>query len=665
MVRALLLAALLAAPPLAAAIELADLGKEVRLIEAVIAPEGGQVAVVGVHQDFVDNRLVRSLQLVDVSTGAIRELAIGRTSVRSPQWSPRGDRLAWLDASAGGEAAIHVLSLQEGLAKAVTLSNVGGAVNSFRWSPDGKSFAFLTDASSAAREPFNRSFEIIDGSYLSKAASVTSQLWLVAADGGEARRLSSDDENVTAMEWQQGGRSLGYISEPARGVDSPKATLSIIEVQSGTRRVVTEVPTPGGNVAVLEVLPSSPDGRLMSYARSRSGNLYSQRRIYLAATNDAKNRDGAPALHADGRDATPALDASFHGMAWVAEGRTLALSANQGTRTALWLQPLEGKSQRLDTGAVSEVRALSASRNGTLAFIGSEPRRAAEIYVMTSARSKPQRLTQFNAWSAALELGRSETVTWTVDGLALDGVLTYPPKFDAGRKYPLVLDLHGGPTGTSLDSFGGFHQLLATQGWLVFRPNFRGSDNAGERVQSAIVDDLGEGPGRDVMAGIAALQARGIVDDTRIAVSGWSYGGYLTAWLISRYPQTWRAAVAGAAITDWRDQYHFSDLTTSIGHAFGGSPWVEKNAENYWRQSPMANATRIRTPTLILANTGDERVPITHSYKLYRALKDSGTPVQFVAYPISGHWPSDPVHQRDMYGRWLGWIATAFAGDVR
>lgn len=637
-------------------IGLADLGKEVRLIEAVISPDGRQVALVSVHQDFVDNRLVRSLQLIDVKSGATRALAMGRTNVRAPQWSPKGDRLAWLDAAASAEAKIHVMSLQTGITEAVTIANVSGAVNSFRWSPDGTSFAVLVDATEARTSEggFNRSFELIDNGYLAKAASAPSQLWLVAARGGEARRLTAEDEDVTDAEWLQGGQSIAYVSQPATpGADSSSTDLSVLDIRDGTRRLVAQVPAPGGNVSVLELLTPSPDGSLISYARSRSGNIYSTSGVYVAAANVG-----------EGRDVAPALDASFQGMAW-AGSKVLALTANQGTRTALWLQPLDGKPRRLDTGTVTELRALSASREGTLAFIGSESIRAAELFVMASPTAKPRRLTQLNEWSTTFEPGRSETVQWTLDGLALDGVLTYPPGFEPGRKYPLVLDIHGGPTGTSLDSFGAFHQLLAAQGWLVFRPNYRGSDNAGEPTQSAIINDMGEGPGRDVMAGIAALQARGIVDDSRIAVSGWSYGGYMTAWLISRYPQTWRAAVAGAAITDWLDQYHFSDLTTSIAQGFGGSPWLPRNAEKYWQQSPMANAQRIRTPTLILANTGDERVPITHSYKLYRALKDNGTPVRFVAYPIAGHWPSDPVHQRDMYRRWIDWIAAAFAGDVQ
>jgi dipeptidyl aminopeptidase/acylaminoacyl peptidase len=155
------------------------------------------------------------------------------------------------------------------------------------------------------------------------------------------------------------------------------------------------------------------------------------------------------------------------------------------------------------------------------------------------------------------------------------------------------------------------------------------------------------------------VKAMGIVDEDRIAVSGWSYGGYMTAWLTAHY-QGWRAAVAGAAVTDWFDWYSLADMNTWAGLGLGGSPWLNDNAMNYWRQSPMAYAHQIRTPTLILSTTGDPRVTVTQSYKLYHALRDNGVEVTFIAYPTGGHFPPDPVHQRDLRRRWIDWIRKEF-----
>ena len=196
---------------------------------------------------------------------------------------------------------------------------------------------------------------------------------------------------------------------------------------------------------------------------------------------------------------------------------------------------------------------------------------------------------------------------------------------------------------------------MAARGWVVFEPNYRGSDNLGNAYQAAIHNDAGDGPGRDVMAGLAALKSRGFVDDKRIAVSGWSYGGYMTTWLIGHF-DGWKAAVAGAPVTDWVDQYNLADGNVQVRYIFGGSPWTGDYMKAYVAQSPITYAGRIKTPTLILSNTGDFRVIPTQAYKLFHALKDNGVVTRFFAYPIPGHNAADPVRARDTWRRWLEWL---------
>jgi dipeptidyl aminopeptidase/acylaminoacyl peptidase len=283
---------------------------------------------------------------------------------------------------------------------------------------------------------------------------------------------------------------------------------------------------------------------------------------------------------------------------------------------------------------------------------------------MAAPGESVRRLTDVNAGIAALPLGKAEMISYTFEKFDQNGVLTYPPDFDPAKKYPLVLLIHGGPRAASMLTFSAAAQLMAARGWLVFQPNYRGSDNLGRAFQSAISGDAGAGPGRDVMAGIDAVKARGIVDETRMAVSGWSYGGYMTTWMLGNYPTVWKAGVAGAAVTDRLDQQSFSDGAGGRGGGAGGnsaSPWV--NTESMARelaQSPIAYAGKIKAPTLILANTGDYRVPITQSYKLFHALRAAGVTSRFVAYPINAHNASDPVRQRDVQERWIGWIERYF-----
>jgi dipeptidyl aminopeptidase/acylaminoacyl peptidase len=295
------------------------------------------------------------------------------------------------------------------------------------------------------------------------------------------------------------------------------------------------------------------------------------------------------------------------------------------------------------------------SRGGVV-FTGSEPGRPTELYYLASPTGTPRRLTDFNVEVAGRALGKVETITWeTHDKFKADGVLTYPPDFTSDKKYPLVLLIHGGPQSASVERFNHWAQLIAAHGYVVFEPNYRGSDNRGNAYQRAIFKDQGDGPGRDVMAGLEAVKKRGFVDDKRLAVTGWSYGGYMTTWLIGHH-SIWKTAIAGAAVTDLADQYNLSDGNVVRRHIYGGSPWDGDSEKRYREQSPITYARNVKTPTLILATTGDARVTVTQSYKFYHALKDKGVTVKFVAYPVPGHFPGDPVRQKDVYRRWVAWL---------
>jgi dipeptidyl aminopeptidase/acylaminoacyl peptidase len=294
-------------------------------------------------------------------------------------------------------------------------------------------------------------------------------------------------------------------------------------------------------------------------------------------------------------------------------------------------------------------------RTGAIAFTGAEPDRPTELYYLESSTGTPRRLTDFNKQTTGLALGKTETITWKTGTFQADGIVVYPPDFDSNKKYPLVLLIHGGPQSASTEQFTALGQLIAAHGYVVFQPNYRGSDNLGNIYQRAIVGDWGQGPGEDVMAGIEALKQRGFVDEHRIAVTGWSYGGYMTSWLIGHY-HIWKTAMAGAAVTDWREMYDLGDGNVQNRYNFGGSPWKGDFAKIYREQSPITYARAITTPTLIMSMTGDARVPITQSYQLYHALKDNGVPVKFVAYPASGHAPSDPVRRMDLFRRWAAWL---------
>jgi dipeptidyl aminopeptidase/acylaminoacyl peptidase len=342
------------------------------------------------------------------------------------------------------------------------------------------------------------------------------------------------------------------------------------------------------------------------------------------------------------------------------DGKSFLTGGHDSTTTGYWIVPADGGSvRRLDLGDVEPQWSFwidaSVAPNGTIAFTGSTPMHPRELYVLDSPTSKPRRLTDFNREVAALELGRVETIRWQNEGFQQDGVLIYPPGFDTAKKYPLVLYIHGGPRASSTIGFSALPQELAANDWIVFQPNYRGSDNLGNRYTTAISNDSGAGPGRDVMAGVEEVKKRGSVDADRIAVGGWSYGGYMTSWMIGHYP-IFKAAVSGAAVNNLFDQYVLGD--GGLGRRLTwGSPFSgDTNLKKYIDQSPITYARNIKAPTLIMSDTGDVRVPITQSFQMYRALSDNGVPVQFIAFPVSGHSPEDPVHQAEVSRRYIDWF---------
>ena len=255
-------------------------------------------------------------------------------------------------------------------------------------------------------------------------------------------------------------------------------------------------------------------------------------------------------------------------------------------------------------------------------------------------------------------MGKQETFSWKSDEFTPNGILTFPPNFDPSIKYPLVVEPHGGPRSTSKESFNSSVQLKAARGYIVFQPNYRGSDNMGSRFSEAINGDAGEGPGRDVMRGLTELKKRGYIDSTKIAVTGWSYGGFMTTWLIGNY-KGWKCAVAGAAVTDLISEYTQSDhgSMTRFEQGKGKSPFTNKKVKENWvKNSPITYAENVKTPTLILSNTGDERVPISQSYTYFRVLQDKGTESKFIVFPIAGHTPTDPIRTKEMNRYILDWL---------
>jgi dipeptidyl aminopeptidase/acylaminoacyl peptidase len=635
-----------------------DLAKLVGVSDPQVAPDGKSVVVVVGRPNYDKNRTDTELVLVDVATGKQRVLTRDREGVHQPRWSPTGDRLAFLARAGSGKdahAQVFVMPMNGGDAQRVTDSPTG--VLHYAWKPDGGQIAYAAEDEPANKkeiEKGNDAFEVGNNDFLTRAAPQPAHVWLVSAEGGKARRLTSGTWSLTSvpppgppaspLSWSPDGKSLLIVrQERPHDGDNDRTTVQILDVTTLKLRPLTGRTT-------LESFPVfSPDGSQVAYWYPRDGDPNNINEIWVAPTKGGK-----------GTCLTAKLDRCLLHSAWMPDGKALLVGGHDGTRATLWLYPLSGEPRRLDLGRAcpswSYAMDAHVGRTGAIAFTASDPGRPTELYFLDSPTGTPKRLTDFNKEVAGRTLGKVETLTWKVGGgFEADGVVVYPPDFDAKKKYPLVLLIHGGPQSASVERFDPWAQLIAAHGHVVFEPNYRGSDHRGNAYQRAIVGDWGKGPGEDVMAGLEVLKKRGFVDEARIAVTGWSYGGYMTTWLIGHY-HVWKTAIAGAAVTDWLDQYNLGDWNVQNRYCFGGSPWKGDAVKQYREHSPIAAAREIKTPTLIVATTGDARVPVTQSYQLYRALKDNDVPVKFVAYPVAGHFPGDPVRQKDLLRRWTAWL---------
>ncbi len=622
-----------------------------------LAPDGKTAVVTVTRPNYGTDHNDSELYAVDVASGAARQLTFERKTVAGARFSPDGKQLAFLAPDTAGLLQIWVLPMSGGETRRVTSHPT--SIEHFSWRPDGNAIAFAAADEAPKREGEERfltTFKVGDQDLFLRQSLLSQHIWLVELGGFAPRRLTSGAWTLefvlppgsppSGLSWSPDGKTIAFaqVVAPQSGrLDS--VHVALLEVATGSIRSLTATRRFENNPVF------SPDGKSVAYWYPRDGryDLNWGNEVYVA-----------PASGGEGRSLTRALDRNLFG-AWLPGGKGLLVAGNDRTGVGAWIVPLDGAPRRLDVGGLVINGAFGydivvAEKSPVIAFTATTPDRPSELYVLDSPDARPRRLTDFNGWAKEIAWAKLERVTWQSDAFDADGVLAYPPGFSPSRKYPLVLLIHGGPTFASKLSFSTLAQLMAAEGWLVFQPNYRGSDNLGNTYQAAILNDWGAGPGRDVMAGVAALRQRPYVDRTRTAVTGWSYGGFMTSWLIGNYPDEWQAAMAGAPVTDWEDMYNLGDFNVGIRYAFGGSPWTGGRARAYREQSPISYATRIKAPTLVMSNMEDFRVPPTQAFALYRAMKDNGVETEFIGFGGRTHASADPVNARERLRLWVDWV---------
>lgn len=638
---------LAAASPPALLLRLADLRKTVGLSSPQITPDGRTVALIIRRNDYAKDRAIADVVLVNVRTKAARTILRDVTGLGQINWSPDGTRLAYTaqgvvdpdDPKSEKSSQIFVLPMNGGEPLQITHEKNG--VDAFDWRPDGRAFAYSAhiDAPNAkAIKEHEDAFNVTDEAWTDQAAPASVYLYQIAASNGKkAQRIGTGDWSVGGgFTYAKDGRSVFVtrITDHAHPNRFLARQIARIDVRSGKTVALPQLSGTQGDPL------RGPSGQIAFGFGNPKGRMQSE--LALADSTG---------MHP--RSVTARLDRNVADASFLPDG-SLLLTAGDRTQRRIFNVSPSGSVSIPAIGSLS-VSSATVSKDGTIAFTAVAPDRPAELYLLSG--KAPVRLTNYNGWITRYRLGSTRPVTWrTFDGLTADGVLTAPPAGTAKSRAPLVLYIHGGPTAGSTTAYSGFVQVMAAHGWYVFQPNYRGSDNLGLIYARTTVPHITSVPGRDIEAGLSKVLATTPIDTTRIGVSGWSEGGLMTSWLIARDTR-WRAAVSGAAVNDWVQYDAMSDSKDFAPLFIGKSPWSSSALYKLYKaESPLSYASNVRTPTLIMSDAGDFRVPTPLAYEFYHDVRATGTPVQFVVYPVVGHFPRDPVRVEDIYRRWEAWF---------
>ena len=574
------------------------------------------------------------------------QLTRGPKSATDPRFSPDG-RFVFFASERSGKKDLYRIPVATS-GEAEMLTDWKAPLGRFAVSPDGKHIAFTgaeEDKELEKRKKSKTDFRIIDDKPRNHA------LWVMALEGGmpgKPRKLVDKPEyHVGAFDWSPDSRLIAFERRPRPDADVARAAdISEVEVSSAAIKDIAATDRSESDPIY------SPDGRRLAYVRAQGArSRLDGNRIALVDLRSGQSRD-LPATV----DEAPAL------LDWMPDSRSLLYVEMRGTRAALYRMPVDGPAALVftrDRGTFAPGRLnLKGTHVGLVIQSPEEPAEAFVAPVESARLGKAVQLSRSNTDVPMPPLGRTEVIRWkSKDGREIEGLLTYPAGYKKGGRVPLILNIHGGPSGVFTETFTGAPGLypiaaFAAKGFAVLRPNPRGSSGYSAAVRRMVVQDWGGLDFQDLISGVDHVIGMGVGDPDRLAVMGWSYGGYMTAWTVTQTTR-FRAAAVGAGITNNVSMYGTQDIPSVFEDYFGGTPWDEKQV--YARSSPIEFVSRVKTPTMILHGEADPRVPVTQGYEFYRALKRQGVPVEMVVYPRMPHGPNEPKFQLDIMERHLAW----------
>ncbi len=615
-----------------------------------ISPDGKLVAYTVREPNWDENAYETEIWLADVAAGTTRQLTNGKKSSGAPDWSPDGKRLAFTS-DRSDKQQIWLISTAFGEAEQLTREDEGVGGN-FAWSPDGKQIAFTVS------DPKPEAWKDRDKKYGEFEVAGEDQrlthLWVIDVESKKAKRLTKGAFTVGSFEWSPDGKEIAFDHtlnpDPSNG---GTADISIVSVADAKIRPLVTQAGPDNRPVW------SPDGSQIAFssALAQPFDYYTNRHIAVI-----------PAAGGAIQDLTKSFDESPGLVAWLKDG--LYFSASQRTWAYLFrLDPATQKVTKLAPGAEWITSGVTFTSDATtIAFTGAGPKQFPEIFVAPLATMAPKKLTDLAAQTAAWPQPTHEVITWkSVDGTPIEGVLHKPANFEAGRRYPLLIVIHGGPTGTSrpvpFSSTTTYPiDVWLNKGALVLEPNYRGSAGYGEKFRSLNVRNLGIGDAWDVISGIDYLVAEGLADNDKVGTMGWSQGGYISAFLTTHDSARFKAVSVGAGISNWMTYYVNTDIHPFTRQYLKATPWDDPKI--YADTSPMTYIKKASAPTLIQHGELDKRVPIPNAYELLQGLQDQGVPAKLIVYKGFGHGLTKPKAHRAAMEHNLEWFGKYIWGET-
>ena len=657
-----------------------------------ISPDARSVAYLRRETNWKENEFVWQLWRVEVGSGKTAQLTRGKKSVGPAAWSPDGRWLAFVTerdsnviepfaavekdpaSKEGGRSGaseapkpaakqIWLIAPDGGEAWPLTKSETD--VDEFQWTKDGKRIVFTaaeppSQAGKARQERYS-SYDVVEKDFEQH------QLWWMDADAAikamqpqAAQQLTSDPTlNVKSFAISPQSDRLAFSAgsnpllafikdEDIYLMDLPRAGSA-----PGTVSKIVALPGPDGSPLF------SLDGQQLAFATSlgQPKFFYANRHIALVDLAAVLKRPAMTA--ADVRDLTQSFDENPDGFAWVPSG--LYFGATQKmTAKVFRLDASSWQIQPVSTDDRLIINEATVTPDGdAIAFIAEDATHLTELYFSSTKAFAPKKLTDLTAQVGAWKLGSVEVVSWkSKDGTVIEGVLHKPADYDPKRKYPLLVKIHGGPTGVSQPRFlpndyAYPMQAFLDKGALILEPNYRGSAGYGAKFRALNVRNLGVGDMWDVMSGVDALIARGIVDPNKLGAMGWSQGGYISAFLTT-HTDRFKAISVGAGISDWTTYYVGTDITPFTPQYLGATPWDDPQI--YAKTSPITTIRQARTPTLIQHGSADHRVPVPDAFELYRGLLDQHVDARLILYTGFGHGIDKPKSALALVQANLDWF---------